>query len=166
MQYFAEASSCVTVFMEGGSTKEVFLGIGFDLLVLPRGAPMLNGSRVSVAFLHNVLENLGVNPQLERIGDFKSAGDQLSRTEVNASQCEMLALPVREIDAAWTNSATEMRAASPGGGASRLRARAASHGGVRGVRPPYRPQVPLGRQGDAPHPVAAPQRGREGGRRP
>lgn len=40
--------------------------------------------------LPGVLEKVGVEPQVQRIGKYKSAGDQLSRKEMSEANREML----------------------------------------------------------------------------
>ncbi len=41
-------------------------------------------------WLPGVLEKVGVEPQVQRIGKYKSAGDQLSRKEMSEANREML----------------------------------------------------------------------------
>lgn len=41
-------------------------------------------------FLRGVLDKVGVEPQIERIGKFKSAGDQLLRSTMSTAQREQL----------------------------------------------------------------------------
>ncbi|KAM5576001.1 hypothetical protein ABKV19_014765, partial [Rosa sericea] len=45
---------------------------------------------VQASFVRGVLEKIGVEPQVERIGEYKSAGDQLARTTMLEENCEML----------------------------------------------------------------------------
>ncbi len=107
LQYFAAAGKQVTVFMEQGGPKEFFLGMGFDLYVPPLGNLNLMGFTVSATFVRGVLDKVGVAPEVERIGKYKSAGDQLARTEMSDAQREMLQSILTEIDDVWVTSVSE-----------------------------------------------------------
>ena len=45
-------------------------------------------------FLRGVLDKVGVQPELVRIGKFKSAGDQLLRSDMSVRRPWLVALPV------------------------------------------------------------------------
>ena len=49
----------------------------------------LKGVAVSGTFVRGVLEKAGVEPQIQRIGKYKSAGDQLGRTDMSDAQREV-----------------------------------------------------------------------------
>ena len=107
LQYFASSGKTVTVFMEQGGPKEFFLGMGFDFYVPPLGNLTLTGFTVSATFVRGVLDKVGVAPEVERIGKYKSAGDQLARTEMSDAQREMLQSILTEIDEVWVTSVSE-----------------------------------------------------------
>lgn len=93
--------------METGGPKEFFLGMGFALYVPPEGGLGLRGFAVSGAFVGGVLEKIGVAPQVERIGKYKSAGDQLSRRDMAPAQREVINSLLGETHKTWTRSVCE-----------------------------------------------------------
>lgn len=107
LHYAAEAGKQITIFMEQGGPKEFFLAMGFELFVPPLGDLSLRGFTVSASFLRGALDKIGVAPQVERIGAYKSAGDQLNRTEMSKEQREMLQSILGEIDSVWVKSVAE-----------------------------------------------------------
>lgn len=48
-----------------------------------------------------VLEKVGIEPQIQRIGKYKSAGDQLARKTMSEENCEMLTALLDNIYANW-----------------------------------------------------------------
>jgi protease IV len=89
LEYFCQSGKSVTVYMEGGREKEVFLTVGLtncQVFVPPEGALSLRGFSASGSFVRGVLENIGVDAQVERIGVYKSAGDQLGRRDMSDAQ--------------------------------------------------------------------------------
>lgn len=48
-----------------------------------------------------VLEKVGVEPQIQRIGKYKSAGDQLARKSMSKENCEMLTSLLDDIYGNW-----------------------------------------------------------------
>lgn len=89
LEYFVAAGKSVTVFMEGGGEKEYFLSCGIancEVFLPPEGGLSLRGFSAAGSFVRGVLEKVGVTPQVERIGVFKSAGDQIGRKDMSPEQ--------------------------------------------------------------------------------
>lgn len=55
-------------------------------------------------FLLGVLEKVGVEPQIQRIGKYKSAGDQLARKSMSKEVCEMLTSLLDNIYGNWLDT--------------------------------------------------------------
>ncbi|KAI8528747.1 hypothetical protein RHMOL_Rhmol12G0171300 [Rhododendron molle] len=82
--------------------KEYYLACACEELYFPPSAYFaLNGLAVQASFLGGVLENVGVEPQVERIGKYKSAGDQLIRKNMSEENCEMLTSLLDNIYGNW-----------------------------------------------------------------
>lgn len=82
--------------------KEYYLACACEELYFPPSAYFaLNGLTVQASFLGGVLENVGVEPQVERIGKYKSAGDQLIRKNMSEENCEMLTSLLDNIYGNW-----------------------------------------------------------------
>lgn len=58
-----------------------------------------------------VLENVGIEPQVERIGKYKSAGDQLTRRTMSEENCEMLTALLDNIYGNWLEEVSLARGA-------------------------------------------------------
>lgn len=82
--------------------KEYYLACACDELYAPPSAYFqLYGLTVQSSFLGGVLEKVGVEPQVQRIGKYKSAGDQLTRKTMSEANCEMLTLLLDNIYGNW-----------------------------------------------------------------
>ncbi|XP_054805246.1 serine protease SPPA, chloroplastic-like isoform X8 [Prosopis cineraria] len=56
-----------------------------------------------------VLDNIGIEPQVERIGKYKSAGDQLTRRTMSEETCEMLTALLDNIYTNWLDKVSSSR---------------------------------------------------------
>lgn len=104
LDHFAASGKTVSAFMESGGPKEYFIAMGFALYVPPDGNLSLRGFTASATFLRGVLDNIGVSPQVERIGKYKSAGDQLSRKHMAPEQRETLISILDDTHSFWMQS--------------------------------------------------------------
>lgn len=91
LDYFRAAGKTITVFMETGGEKEYFVALSADeVFVPPTGMLVLRGFMGGGSFLRGVLEKVGVDPQVQRRGVYKSAGDQLARKDMSDAQREVV----------------------------------------------------------------------------
>ncbi|GLJ43346.1 hypothetical protein SUGI_0900370 [Cryptomeria japonica] len=82
--------------------KEYYLACACGELYVPPGAYItLYGLKVQAAFLGGVFEKIGVQPQVQRIGKYKSTGDLLSRKNMSKENCEMLTAILDDIYENW-----------------------------------------------------------------
>ncbi|XP_020587491.1 serine protease SPPA, chloroplastic [Phalaenopsis equestris] len=82
--------------------KEYYLGCACREVYTPPSAYVsLFGLTVQASFLRGVLEKVGVEPQIQRIGKYKSAGDQLARKSMSKENCEMLTSLLDDIYGNW-----------------------------------------------------------------
>ena len=107
LEYFRASGRGVSVYMEAGGAKEFFLAMGFALYMPPEGSLAFRGFSASGAFVRGVLEKIGVEPQVERIGKYKSAGDQLDRRDMSDAQREVLTAVIGQVYDIWTKSVVE-----------------------------------------------------------
>lgn len=88
---FQSAGKKVICYMINGSTGNYLLASVSDKIVLhPSGEVRLIGLRSEVSFYKGVLDKLGIRADLEHIGEFKSASDLFTRTDMSESHREML----------------------------------------------------------------------------
>ncbi|KAK4531607.1 hypothetical protein CCYA_CCYA08G2464 [Cyanidiococcus yangmingshanensis] len=91
MDYFRQSGKPVIVYMTVASEREYYLALGADEIHMPpEGTLSLRGLKVSASFLRGVLDKVGIEPQVKRIGEYKSAGDQLARRTMSEAQREVL----------------------------------------------------------------------------
>jgi protease-4 len=74
----------VYAWMEGAETKEYLLASACDQIIIPEsGMLMLPGLRAEVSFYKNLFDMLAIQPEMLRVGEFKSAAEPYSRTEMS-----------------------------------------------------------------------------------
>ena len=62
--------------------------------------------------MRGVLEKLGIEPEVRRIGTFKSAGDQLLRKDMSDSQREQLTAILEDVTLGFMQTIAEARGKS------------------------------------------------------
>ncbi|MBI1345707.1 signal peptide peptidase SppA [bacterium] len=78
-------------YLESGETKGYLVAAACDQVVLPEsGVLMLPGVRAEVTFYKNLFDWLQVEPQMLRVGEYKSAAEPYSRSEMSAQFREEL----------------------------------------------------------------------------
>ncbi|KAG1677042.1 hypothetical protein FOA52_001212 [Chlamydomonas sp. UWO 241] len=89
--YFRESGKFTMAYMKVASEKEYYLASACaDVYTPPSASLSLRGFAVGGTFLRGVLDKVGVEPQVKRIGKYKSAGDQLLRRDMSEPQAEQL----------------------------------------------------------------------------
>ncbi len=74
----------VYAWMESGSTRDYLLASACDQIVLPEsGVLTLPGLRAEVMFYKNLFDSLQIEPQMLRVGEFKSAAEPYTRSEMS-----------------------------------------------------------------------------------
>jgi protease IV len=77
---------------------QYFLASAFEEIYAPPSASVsLRGFSVSGTFLRGALEKVGVEPEIRRIGEYKSAGDQLLRKDMSEAQKEQLTAVLNDV---------------------------------------------------------------------
>jgi protease-4 len=76
---------------QGGGTKEAFVGVAADRLLLGPGATLAPvGLLASTRYLRGALDRAGIVPDVHAQGRFKTAGEQLERSSMSDAQREQL----------------------------------------------------------------------------
>lgn len=74
----------VYAWLESGMTQDYLLACACDQIVLPEsGLLMMPGLRAEVTFYKNLFDKLDVRAETLRVGEFKSAGEPYSRSEMS-----------------------------------------------------------------------------------
>ncbi|KAJ4835523.1 hypothetical protein Tsubulata_046462 [Turnera subulata] len=99
---FKKSGKFVICYAPSCREKEYYLACACDEVYFPPSAYFsLYGLTVEASFLGGVLENIGVQPEVQRIGKYKSAGDQLTRKSMSPENCEMLTTLLDNIYENW-----------------------------------------------------------------
>ena len=107
---FQSAGKKVICYMINGSTGNYLLASVSDRIVLhPSGEVRLIGLRSEVSFYKGVLDKFGIRADLEHIGDYKSASDLFTRTNMSKSHREMLDSILDDLYDQLTQSVAEGR---------------------------------------------------------
>ncbi|KAI3686590.1 hypothetical protein L1987_80270 [Smallanthus sonchifolius] len=90
--------------------KEYYLGCACEEMYAPPSAYFsLYGLTAQAQFLGGVLEKVGVEPQVQRIGKYKSAGDQLTRKNISEENREVLNTLLDNIYENWVDKISQAR---------------------------------------------------------
>ncbi|XP_076886011.1 serine protease SPPA, chloroplastic-like [Bidens hawaiensis] len=90
--------------------KEYYLGCACEELYAPPSAYFsLYGLTAQAQFLGGVLEKVGVQPQVQRIGKYKSAGDQLTRKNISEENREVLNTLLDNIYGNWVDKISQAK---------------------------------------------------------
>ncbi|KAL8216073.1 hypothetical protein R6Q57_022910 [Mikania cordata] len=90
--------------------KEYYLGCACEELYVPPSAYFsLYGLTAQAQFLGGVLEKVGVEPQVQRIGKYKSAGDQLTRKNISEENREVLNTLLDNIYGNWVDKISQAK---------------------------------------------------------
>ena len=105
MRFFKESGKPIYVYMASGAEKEMFLALEADeLYVPPDGGLDLRGFAAAATFVRGVFEKLGLEPQVQRIGKYKSFGDTFNRTDISDAQREVTSSLLMEASTYWARS--------------------------------------------------------------
>lgn len=93
-----DSGKFTVAYAELASMKEYYVMSCCEEIYVPPAAYMsLRGVAVSGSFLRGVLEKVGVEPQVQRIGKYKSAGDQIGRKDMSDAQREVLGTILEDV---------------------------------------------------------------------
>lgn len=102
IQNFQKSGKPIVAHVPICGQKEYYLGSACDELYAPPSAYFsLYGLTVQSSFLGGIFEKVGIEPQVQRIGKYKSAGDQLTRKNMSEANCEMLTALLDNIYGNW-----------------------------------------------------------------
>ncbi|MDF1746650.1 MAG: signal peptide peptidase SppA [Gimesia sp.] len=74
----------VYAWIESGKTKDYLIASACDKIVMPESATLiLLGLRAEVSFYKNLFDMLDVKPDILRVGEYKSAAEPYTRTEMS-----------------------------------------------------------------------------------
>ncbi|XP_012092905.1 serine protease SPPA, chloroplastic isoform X2 [Jatropha curcas] len=99
---FKKSGKFIVCYIPACREKEYYLACACHEIYVPPSAYFsLYGLTVQASFLRGVLDKVGVEPEVQRIGKYKSAGDQLLRKTMSEENCEMLTALLDNIYGNW-----------------------------------------------------------------
>ncbi|ESW10379.1 hypothetical protein PHAVU_009G204100 [Phaseolus vulgaris] len=110
---FKKSGKFILAYVPLCQEKEYYLACACDEIYSPPSAYFsLFGLTVQASFLRGILDNIGIEPQVERIGKYKSAGDQLARRTMSEENCEMLTALLDNIYTNWLDKVSSSKGKS------------------------------------------------------
>ncbi|KAK7265072.1 hypothetical protein RJT34_32688 [Clitoria ternatea] len=107
---FRKSGKFIVAYVPSCREKEYYIACACDEIYAPPSAYFsLYGLTVQAPFLRGVLENLGIEPEVERIGKYKSMGDQLTRRTMSEEHHEMLTALLDNIYTNWLDKVSSAR---------------------------------------------------------
>ena len=107
---FRRAGKSVTVFLGSAGNREYFLATAGDSIYLaPSGSVNLVGLRAETIFLKEGLQWLGIQPQLVRTGQYKTAGDMFTRAEMSEAHQEQTRMLLDDLQAELVERTSQCR---------------------------------------------------------
>mmetsp|Transcript_13294 Transcript_13294/g.13357 ORF Transcript_13294/g.13357 Transcript_13294/m.13357 type:complete len:859 (+) Transcript_13294:48-2624(+) len=104
MDYFRQSGKEIIGYCAAGSEKELYLGVGCSALyVPPDGSLDLRGFSSGAAFVRGLFDKVGLEPQVQRIGKYKSFGDTFNRTSISEAQREVISSLILEGSDYWAD---------------------------------------------------------------
>lgn len=105
MSYFSSSGKKIYAYTSGGAEKEVFLSLACDEFYIPPDSGLdLRGFSAAATFVRNAFEKIGIEPQVQRIGKYKSFGDTFQRTNISSAQREVISSLLMESSDFWADS--------------------------------------------------------------
>ncbi|XP_060204892.1 serine protease SPPA, chloroplastic isoform X5 [Lycium barbarum] len=99
---FRKSGKFIVGYAPACGEKEYYIGCACQELYAPPSAYFaLYGLTVQASFLGGVFEKVGIEPQVQRIGKYKSAGDQLMRKSISDENREMITALLDNIYGNW-----------------------------------------------------------------
>ncbi len=87
---FRKSGKPATAYLEYGGDREYFLATGCDRIFLVPSSPLdVSGLATYELFLRGTLDKIGVYPDMYRIGDYKTAWNQLTQKGLTPAHREM-----------------------------------------------------------------------------
>ena len=108
IRYLRQSGKEVFAYAAAGAEKEVFLALECSAFFIPPdGGLDLRGFTGAATFVRGVFDKLGIEPQVQRIGKYKSFGDTFNRTQISDAQREVISSLLMESSDFWADSVAE-----------------------------------------------------------
>ncbi|KAM3751169.1 hypothetical protein ACB098_04G088500 [Castanea mollissima] len=107
---FKKSGKFIVAYVPACREKEYYLACACEEIYAPSSAYFsLFGLTVQASFLRGVFDNVGIEPEVQRFGKYKSAGDQLIRKTMSKENCEMLTALLENIYGNWLDKVSSTK---------------------------------------------------------
>lgn len=108
------AGKPTVAFLERGGHLQYLLASACETIVIAPGATLgLVGLTAEAFFFRDMLEAVGLEPQIESVGEYKSAGDPFTRHEMSPFHREQIESVLGELDRQMTEALALSRGLAP-----------------------------------------------------
>lgn len=109
INYFKKSNKPIIAYSELSTEKELYLASQCSQRFMPpEGILDLRGLSSSVSFYRDLFEKIGIEPQVQRLGKYKSFGDTYTRTNMSDAQREVITSLLLQSSNFWLNSMSEI----------------------------------------------------------
>ncbi|KAI3688828.1 hypothetical protein L2E82_46691 [Cichorium intybus] len=106
--YFKKSGKFIVAYAPVWHEKGYYLGCACEELYAPPSAYFsLYGFTAQASFIGGVLEKVGIEPQVERIGKYKSFGDRITRKNISEEDHEVLTTMLENIYGNWVDTVSQ-----------------------------------------------------------
>ncbi len=110
-----ESGKMVYAYSEYMTDRFYYLASACDSIFMPASGYMtFSGPAGTRMFVKNALEKLGINPNVHRIEDYKSAAEMVTRSEMSAESKEMASWIMNDLYAEYITAVAGDRSMTPG----------------------------------------------------
>ncbi|XP_030941149.1 serine protease SPPA, chloroplastic-like [Quercus lobata] len=107
---FKKSGKFIVAYVPECCEEEYYLACACEEIYVPPSAYFsLFGLTVEASFLRGVLDNVGIEPEVERIGKYKSAGDLLTSKTMSEENCEMLTALLDNVYENWLDKVSSAK---------------------------------------------------------
>lgn len=111
LQAFKTSGKFVVAFMNGCNEMNLYLSLAADETYLqPHAQAELNGFAAEIPFLKRMFNKLGIEPQVDNIGKYKSAGDIFKRESMSPAHKEATQALLDDIYEAFVTAVSDSTA--------------------------------------------------------
>jgi protease IV len=111
---FHSAGKTSIAFLEHADNRSYYLASGVQRVYLPPPASLdLVGLRAEILFLKNLLDSVGIEPEIFNIGQYKSAAEMLTREEMSDASRRMTESILDDLQGRLKERVAERRGVSP-----------------------------------------------------
>ncbi|CAA7396005.1 unnamed protein product [Spirodela intermedia] len=110
---FRKSGKLIISYVPICGVKEYYLACACEELYVPPSAYVgIYGLTVQASFIRGILDKVGIEPQVQRIGRYKSAGDQIALRSMSKENCEMLTTLLDNIYENWLDTVSSTQGKS------------------------------------------------------